>query len=463
MNASAASATIRLYGQVLICSPDAAAGQRLALIVRDHASETTIVTTLAEAARHLEETPCDVCLVDEPSHSSQLAELDRVARSRHQPTQFIVLPAIGQRQALAAGLPASCDLMEPPLTREKLHGALFSALGRARIIAENDQLKRRLITRGGDDMVGQGPAMRELRQEIQQHSEHRQPVLIQGEAGSGTNVVARALHRARFGGQRPVVRIHCRVLSGNAIEQEVFGTTPEAGDARLLQAAGGTLVLDDVDTIPLPVQERLVRYLSSVVQPAEGDETTPAPACIVATTHVDLRKAVQEGRFRADLLQLLSVHSLKAPALRDRTEDIGLLAEHCLSEYATREGKPAQKLSADAIDYLKGHHWPGNVRELNNVLERCSAIHLGAIITGEMVAPWVEKPLSDDAAEPGLTLREMERKLIEATFTRYGGNRELTARALQIGLRTLSGKLREYGYPPRGGPGSNRRHELRAA
>ncbi len=370
MNSSAASATIRLHGQVLICSPDATAGQRLALIVRDQATETTVVTSLDDAVRHLEEFPCDVCIVDEPGHPSDLAELDRTARSRHQPTQFIVLPAIGKRQALAASLPPSCDLLEPPLTREKLHGALFSALGRSSIIAENDQLKRRLITRGADDMVGQSPAMHDLREAIQSHSEHREPVLIHGEPGSGTNVVARALHRARFGGKRPVVRIRCRVLSGNAIEQEVFGSSPEAGDARLEQAAGGTLVLDDVDTIPLPVQERLVRYLSSVTLPAEGDDTTPPPACIVATTHVDLRKAVQEGRFRADLYERLTGQTLGVPALRNRTDDIGLLAEHCLSEFATREGKPAQKLSLDAIEYLKGHHWPGNVRELNNVLER---------------------------------------------------------------------------------------------
>ena len=105
---------------------------------------------------------------------------------------------------------------------------------------------------------------------------------------------------------------------------------------------------------------------------------------------------------------------------------------------------------------LKQHQWPGNIRELNNVLERCCAIETGSELHADTLATWIEKPAGEEAEETGLTLREMERKLIEATFNRFGGNREMTAKALKIGLRTLSGKLREYGYPPRGGPGSNR-------
>lgn len=165
---------------------------------------------------------------------------------------------------------------------------------------------------------------------------------------------------------------------------------------------------------------------------------------------------MKEGKFRADLLEILSGHVVKVPALRNRIEDISVLAEHFLAEYAVREGKQTLRLTPEALDLLKQHQWPGNIRELNNVLERCCAIETGTELHADTLATWIEKPAEDEAEESGLTLREMERKLIEATFNRFGGNREMTAKALKIGLRTLSGKLREYGYPPRGGPGSNR-------
>jgi DNA-binding NtrC family response regulator len=149
------------------------------------------------------------------------------------------------------------------------------------------------------------------------------------------------------------------------------------------------------------------------------------------------------------------------PPLRERREDIAALAEHFLAEFAAREGRPIKQVTVEALERLKAYHWPGNVRELENVIGRCCALEHGGLLTAAMIMPWLEEARDAGSDDMGLSLREMERKLIEATFTRFHGNRELTARALKIGLRTLSGKLREYGYPPRGGPGSNR--EARAA
>jgi DNA-binding NtrC family response regulator len=298
--------------------------------------------------------------------------------------------------------------------------------------------------------------MLQLRDELQQLADDRSPTLIVGEAGAGTTVAARALHRARFGSRKPIVRLRCQVLCGTAIEQELFGETAEGEPSRFQQAAGGTLLLDDVDAIALSTQERLVRELRNAAAKADASDEAPPVPSVIATTHADLKAAVQEGRFRADLLEMLSLHVIRVPALRDRVEDIGVLAQHFLAEHASREGKPALRLTAEALELLKRHDWPGNIRELNNVLERCCAIETGSEIEADTLATWIEKPAEDDVEESGLTLREMERKLIEATFNRFGGNREMTAKALKIGLRTLSGKLREYGYPPRGGPGSNR-------
>jgi DNA-binding NtrC family response regulator len=448
------AATIRISGRLVICSSDPRAQQRLAEIVFDQSCETCMTSTIDELKTLLPHEEFSVCILDEPHTAAAVADLERIARQHHQPTQFIVLPALGQRdQFRTAGL-QMCEVLDPPMTREKLRGAVFTALGRSHIIAENQQLKRRLLSRGIDDMVGQGDAMLQLRNEIQQLADQRCCVLIIGEAGSGTNVAARALHRARFGSRKPVVRLRCSVLSGTAIEKELFGDASENDPGRLSQAAGGTLLLDDIDAAALSTQERLVRLLRDAANAGEDQASFP---CVIATTHCDLQQAVREGRFRADLYELLCARTIRVPALRERMEDIGLLTEHFLAEYAAREGQPAMRLTGDGLEVLRHHHWPGNIRELNNVLERCCTITTELKLTGEMLRAWMDRPADEEEADSSLTLREMERKLIEATFNRFGGNREMTAKALQIGLRTLSGKLREYGYPPRGGPGSNRR------
>ena len=133
------------------------------------------------------------------------------------------------------------------------------------------------------------------------------------------------------------------------------------------------------------------------------------------------------------------------------------MTEHFLRRVAGREGKPPRSIMIDALHVLQGYDWPGNIRELENVVERACALDWGSKLTAAMIEPWMSKECAEESPDslPGMTLAEMERKLIEATFNRFAGNREKTAKVLQIGIRTLSGKLREYGYPPRGGPGSN--------
>ena len=231
---------------------------------------------------------------------------------------------------------------------------------------------------------------------------------------------------------------------------------------RLASAQGGTLLLEDIEALALPVQEQIARVLDDKqFRPTGSDSPMPLQVRIIASTHADLNTLASTGRFHPGLLRHLKLDVVHVPPLRDRLEDVATLAEQFLTECAVREGQAVRKMSTEALDRLRHYHWPENCRELHNVISRCCSLTNNGVITAEMVEPWLEKPESDDVADPGLTLREMERKLIEATFNRFNGNRELTAKALKIGLRTLSGKLREYGYPPRGGPGSNR--ESRAA
>jgi DNA-binding NtrC family response regulator len=255
------------------------------------------------------------------------------------------------------------------------------------------------------------------------------------------------------------------VLSAETLEEELFGQSePEQGGmsrhkpGRLEQADGGTLLIDQIQFIALPVQKRLVNLLREQrFEHPETHERVRFDVRFAFGTHADLESLVERGLFRRDLYDEVCSSTIELPTLRLRKEDIGSLTEHFLRRVAGREGKPARSIMIDALHVLQNYEWPGNVRELENMIERACALDWGTKLTASMLEPWLSKDCSNEDPEslPGMTLAEMERKLIEATFNRFAGNREKTAKALQIGIRTLSGKLREYGYPPRGGPGSN--------
>ncbi|MBM4076366.1 MAG: sigma-54-dependent Fis family transcriptional regulator, partial [Planctomycetes bacterium] len=283
---------------------------------------------------------------------------------------------------------------------------------------------------------------------------------------SGIDLVAQAIHDSSSRAHRPFVKLDCSVLSAEAMERELFGGTEQNQfgqsqrlPGRLELADGGTLLLEQIQFMALPVQKILVSLIREQrFDDPQGGERIRFDVRFVCGTHVDLSSLVDKGLFRRDLYEAISCCCIELPTLRSRKEDIAPLAEHFLRRVSSREGKPPRSLTVDALQLLQKHDWPGNVRELENVVERACALDWGTKLTSSMIEAWLTpKELTEEEADalPGLTLAEMERKLIEATFNRFSGNREKTARALQIGIRTLSGKLREYGYPPRGGPGSN--------
>jgi DNA-binding NtrC family response regulator len=453
------NATIRLTGRVAVWSRDERARNRLALAVQQNGYEAVEFGSIELLKSGLVTGPFSACVLDEPETPDVVRQMEQAARQGSHPTQFVVLPSLNAR-GMAFGGPI-CDVLEPPQTTERLGRSLFAAVGRSRLLAENMQLKRRLESRMFEDLVGHSDAMEHLRRKVGEASEHERPVLVCGEAGAGTSIVSRAVHLARCGGRRPFLKVSCSVLSAAVVQAELFGDGRNSG--RLASAQGGTLLLEDIEALALPVQEQIARVLEDKqFRPTGGEMPLPLQVRIIASTHADLNELAQTGRFHPALLRHLRMDSIQVPPLRDKLEDIAALTEQFLTECAVREGQAVRKLSPEALDRLKRYNWPENCRELQNVISRCCSLTTNAVITAEMIEPWLERSANDeDVSDPGLTLREMERKLIEATFNRYNGNRELTAKTLKIGLRTLSGKLREYGYPPRGGPGSNR--ESRAA
>lgn len=336
------------------------------------------------------------------------------------------------------------------------------------------RLRQQLGSRAMRAFLGHSPAAAEIRTQIAE-CDDAATVLIQGEPGAGAETVAQAIHTCGRQAHRAFVKLDAALLSAEALERELNPAPRAAGalggeaddcpPSRLEAAAGGTLYLKNVDLLAPGLQRHvlaLVRRQCGAGAAAESKRLDRI--CLVASTHADLQSLVEQKRFRDDLYAELSTRTITVPPLRDRVQDIGLLAEHFIGSATVAEGKPTKRLTVDALKLLEQHGWPGNAAELRHVVEQACALEAGPLLTAEMIRPWIAGG-SDGAPAPaaGLSLREMERKLIETTFARCEGNRERTAQALQIGLRTLSGKLREYGYPPRGGPGSNLKSARRKA
>jgi DNA-binding NtrC family response regulator len=332
--------------------------------------------------------------------------------------------------------------------------------------AEKNQPTRQRSSQVSLELIGVGLESRMLRNRIEEIAANDHPVSIQGEPGTGKSFVARIVHVSGRRARRPFLTLDCKVLSQESFRRELFGERARNSSSeysipsrqgRLQQVDGGTLLLENIDMLALPLQKEVNRSLFSHRQECASLPKRIVPDLrILVTSKANLDVQTRQGRFQKQLFEKLCVQPMTIPPLRERIEDTGLFTEHFLNQLSVREGRPTKRLTLDSLELIEKYYWPENLRELQNVIERACLLDLGPKLTADMLRPWLGKHSGDAQAESlGMTLKEMERKLIETTFARCHGNRERTAKILDIGLRTLSGKLREFGYPPRGGPGSN--------
>jgi DNA-binding NtrC family response regulator len=277
-------------------------------------------------------------------------------------------------------------------------------------------------------------------------------VLIVGETGTGKEVLARYIHRASARAAGPFVAVNCSALAESLAESELFGhergafTGAVGRRAGLFEAAsGGTLLLDEASEIPPALQAKLLRALQEREIVRVGtSHAIPVDVRVIAISNRDLRTEVREGRFRQDLFYRLNVVCLRVPPLRERAEDIPLLARHFLQKYAAAHGSQATGFTAAGLDWLLSYRWPGNVRELENVVQRAAIMTPEGEIGPEHLT--LESPGMEmaTAVAPGRTIADVERELILSTLGRLNGNRTSTARALGISVRTIRNRLREY-------------------
>ncbi|WP_180132201.1 sigma-54 dependent transcriptional regulator [Rhodoferax sp. BLA1] len=345
------------------------------------------------------------------------------------------------------------DFIQKPFSPEYLVEVVRRALEKRQLTLEVRDLRNRLDGRDQIEarLIGNADGMRKLRTLISGLADSAADVLIQGETGTGKELVARCLHEASSRRKGNFVAINCGGLPETLFESEIFGH--EAGAytgaskrriGKIEYANGGTLFLDEIESMPVPMQIKLLRVLQERTLERLGSNTLiPVDCRIVAATKEDLRTLSEQGRFRADLYYRLSVATVPLPPLRERREDIPLLFQHFLLQAAARHGRPVPPCDAAAIRQLMAYHWPGNVRELRNVADRCVlGIESGAPPFGNEGGDHL-RPLAD-------TVNAFERALIAEALQRHQGSLARSAEALGVAKTTLHDKIRKYGLSDTG-------------
>jgi len=418
--------------------------------------------TTAVAA--VEEEPFDAVLMD--IRMAQMDGMEALQRihSYNPAIPVVIMTAYSSvDSAVEAIKKGAHDYLTKPLDFERLRLTMARALEHRQVVVEQAELRnegggRPLIT----DMIGNSPAMVELLELLSFVAPTEATVLITGESGTGKELVASALHYNSPRKNGPFVKVNCAALVENLLDSELFGHEKGAftgadrrREGKFVQADGGTLFLDEIGETSPTMQAKLLRALQEhEVQRVGGSEVIGVDVRLLAATNKDLEEAVREGRFREDLFYRLNVVSVSVPPLRDRQEDIGLLAAHFLTRFAVRNKRKVAGITPQCMDLLLHYPWPGNVRELENAMERGVILMRGDYLDEESLPIAIKKWAAEsDAVKQAAILEnetmasplaEAERQVILQVLDETGGNKSAAARRLGITRKTLLAKLNKY-------------------
>ncbi len=413
----------------------------------------------ATALRRVQAEAFDVVLTDLRMPDVDGMEVLREAQRLAPQTQVIVMTAYGTiESAVEAIRRGAYDFLAKPFKQDELLLRVSKALEKRRLMGEVSLLAGELRRRDGlEQIVGHSPSMQDLLDRIVRVAPTDATVLISGESGTGKELVARALHVASRRGEHPFIPVNCAAITETLLESELFGHAKgsftgatRARRGLFEEASGGTLFIDEVGETSPGFQAKLLRALQEGEIRRVGESTSvQVDVRVIAATNQDLRRAVAERRFREDLYYRLAVVPIRIPPLRERKDDVPLLAAHFLERFVKRTGAP-KKLAADAIALLVEHAWPGNVRELENVIEHAAALSPSP----EIRAADVQIEAQAGAAAGGRTLaavvEEAERNAIDAAVARAGGDLQRVARELGVSATTLWRKMKRLGVDGRG-------------
>jgi two-component system response regulator HydG len=352
------------------------------------------------------------------------------------------------------------DYLSKPLDFDELELAIGRAMDHTRLKVENRALRETLGAGfNTGDIVGRSRVMVELLETVALVAPTEATVLITGESGTGKQLIASAIHLNSPRREKPFIQLNCAAITETLLESELFGHERGAftgadrrKEGRFRLANRGSMFLDEISEMSVAMQAKLLRVLQEKeIQRVGGEEVLRVDVRVMAATNRDLKAEIEGGRFREDLYYRLNVVTLAVPALRERREDIPLLAQHFLDSFAEKNRKQIKGFTPQAMDRLVRYHWPGNVRELMNAVERGVILCRGDYVA-EMDFPLSVSDVSASEQEPAreelladLPLEEVEKVTILKTLESAGGNKSETARRLGITRRTLHKKLKKYG------------------
>ncbi|HUR32974.1 MAG TPA: sigma-54 dependent transcriptional regulator [Vicinamibacterales bacterium] len=448
---------------ILIVDDEPGVRSSLSGVLRDEGYSVEAVSTGEACLDRVTRAPVDLIILDVwmPGMDG-LATLQKL-RDRQVDTQVVLISGHGSIESAVKAIKLGAfDFVEKPLSIDKTLLVVRNALRQRLLENENRALRARVDrTR---TMIGESHAMRQLREQVAMAAPSNGRVLIYGENGTGKELVARTVHSLSRRRSGPFVEVNCAAIPEELIESELFGHvrgafTGAVADRRgkFELADGGTIFLDEIADMSLKTQAKVLRVLQEqTMEQVGGTARIKVDARVLAATNKDLQAEIRAGNFREDLYFRLNVIPVSVPPLRDRQEDIPMLADHFMGEFAREYGRRVKRFDAGALSMLQHYAWPGNVRELRNVIERLVIMVPGDLIAADDLGFLGHGASPPPDAEPGgagrVTLHEarerFERDLILRTLAEQQGNMSRTAEVLGVERSNLYRKMRGFGIPP---------------
>lgn len=455
-----------MKSRILVVDDEESIREFLEIMLKKEGYEITLAEDGQKAKDLLTKKTFDMIISDLQMPHVTGIELLKHVKDSYPDTVFMLITAFGTTEtAVEAMKMGAYDYLTKPFKIDEVRLNIQNALRSRNLEVENRSLKKELVKEYSfQNMVGNSAAMHVIYDMVKRVSQTPTNVLITGESGTGKEVVAKAIHYNGPLKDRPFVTVNCGAIPENLMESEMFGhkkgsfTGAVADKAGLFEVAdGGTLFLDEVGELPLTIQVKLLRAIQErVIRRVGATDDMKVDVRIIAATNRNLEEMVQKGGFRQDLFYRLNVINIKTPGLRERRDDIPLLANHFLKKYNERLGKNIGGISAEAMEILKKYDYPGNVRELENLIERTVALEGGATILPESLPPMVntssgrkmassnEIEIGDDGVDLDKVMGQIEKELLIKAIHAAGGVKKRAAKLLHISFRSMRYRIEKY-------------------
>ncbi len=446
--------------RILVVDDDSSLRRVMKMQLEEAGYEVTLAADGAEAFDLVRETRPKLVISDLKMPTSGLELMRRLAEEEIQPTLIIVTAFGTVETAVEAMKLGAYDYVTKPLDFEELTLVVHRAMERQNLLDEVRNLRSALDQRYGfEGIVGRAKGFLRVLDQAARVAQRDTTVLIQGETGTGKELMARAIHQNSPRKNMPFVTINCGSIPKELVEAELFGYTRgaftgahAAKQGKVELADGGTLFLDEIGELPLDAQVKLLRVLQQgEIAKIGATEVEKVDVRVVAATHRNLPAMIEDGAFREDLYYRLAVVPLLLPPLRERREDIPELVKHLFRKAKERHGIREAQLSSDVVQHLSHYRWPGNVRELENVLERMLVLSSSNLITEADLPEEIRRVRPDSSSfwielpEAGVSLEAVERELILRALEQAKGNQTKAAKYLDISRRTLIYRMEKYG------------------